>query len=283
MNVSKTGKPLCCQCRKLATHTGNYHRSNGEPKHLYYCATHAPYARDSKPLDEQTTPREAIETPGPQPLPARYSYAIRSLASGKQYGRVIASTYQEACSVAVLQLPELWETPATDIDAINCGKVEPTPEKLSDVAGYDFKRSLEIAKTVHAVPKFCFVNAVKALRTRSLKLHTARYVEGHIQFLGMWIDHGWLECEDGTILDPTRAWIAEYGHKYFTDGLVKETTAEQDATIERLYIPLRRYTQEELKGVRLNQLPIAMIELTQQQMNLVLTRNSHEYEQTKTS
>lgn len=51
MKVSKTGKPLCALCRKLATHTGTYYRSKGVPTHLYYCAFHAAFVRDALPLE----------------------------------------------------------------------------------------------------------------------------------------------------------------------------------------------------------------------------------------
>ncbi len=53
MKTSKTGKPLCSQCRRLATYTGNYYRSQGKPAHLYYCATHAEHVRDALPLVDQ--------------------------------------------------------------------------------------------------------------------------------------------------------------------------------------------------------------------------------------
>jgi hypothetical protein len=53
MKLSRTGKPLCTRCRKLATHAGNYHRSNGQPKHLYYCTEHAASVRDSKPIETE--------------------------------------------------------------------------------------------------------------------------------------------------------------------------------------------------------------------------------------
>ena len=47
MKQSRTGKPLCSRCRKLATHKGNYHRSDGEPASLFYCAEHAESVNDA--------------------------------------------------------------------------------------------------------------------------------------------------------------------------------------------------------------------------------------------
>lgn len=47
---SRTGKRLCSQCRRLATHEGNYHRSNGAPAKLYYCAAHAANCKDALPM-----------------------------------------------------------------------------------------------------------------------------------------------------------------------------------------------------------------------------------------
>lgn len=52
---SRTGKRLCCRCRKLATYEGNYHRTreNGgdwQPAKLYYCAGHAANCKDALPV-----------------------------------------------------------------------------------------------------------------------------------------------------------------------------------------------------------------------------------------
>lgn len=44
MKLSKTGKPLCCQCRKLATNSLEYRvTENGMRKkqYVYLCDTHA--------------------------------------------------------------------------------------------------------------------------------------------------------------------------------------------------------------------------------------------------
>lgn len=63
---SRTGKPLCCRCRKLATHEGNYHRSreNGgawQPGKLYYCAGHAANCKDALPMAALAVALEAIQ------------------------------------------------------------------------------------------------------------------------------------------------------------------------------------------------------------------------------
>jgi hypothetical protein len=54
MKLSRTGRPLCAHCRRLATHEGSYHRSreNGvwRPGKLYYCTTHAANCNDALPL-----------------------------------------------------------------------------------------------------------------------------------------------------------------------------------------------------------------------------------------
>lgn len=119
---------------------------------------------------------------------------------------------------------------------------------------YDFERSSDIAK-IGCPAGFCYPNAVRALRNRgrfvkhSVNLHGAKYVEGCVKVHGIPLQHGWLELPDGTILDPTRAAI---------DRVKKEAE----------YFPLARYSREELKGLRLNVFPLAMIELAQQQAKL---------------
>ncbi len=51
-HVSRTGKPLCTRCRKLATHEGGYHRSFEQPAYLFLCAEHAQTHTDALPLAE---------------------------------------------------------------------------------------------------------------------------------------------------------------------------------------------------------------------------------------
>ncbi len=50
--VSRTGKPLCTRCRKLATHEGGYYRSFEQPAYLFLCAEHAQTHADALPLAE---------------------------------------------------------------------------------------------------------------------------------------------------------------------------------------------------------------------------------------
>jgi len=52
---SRTGKRLCCRCRKLATYEGSYGRTreNGgdwKPMTLYYCNEHAAFCHGLLPL-----------------------------------------------------------------------------------------------------------------------------------------------------------------------------------------------------------------------------------------
>ncbi len=122
----------------------------------------------------------------------------------------------------------------------------------------DYERSLEIATTMNSVPKFCFYNSVKALRKRSLNLHNAKYVEGCAKGEIMAFQHGWLELEDGTILDPTFAAIC-LDRQY--EGL--------DAPNEYKYFPLFRYCKEELNGMRLNRFPLEIEALGKQQTQLL--------------
>jgi len=123
------------------------------------------------------------------------------------------------------------------------------------VSAYDFERSFEIAK-IGCPNGYCFPNAVRALRNRqrfvkhTVDLRGAKYIEGCVEIdQGIIIQHGWIELENGTILDPTLAAI-------------------DCGKIERRYFPLARYSRQELIGKRLNAFPIAMVELAQQQTAL---------------
>jgi hypothetical protein len=123
---------------------------------------------------------------------------------------------------------------------------------------YDYERSRQIAAQIGCPAGYCYSNAVRALRNRqrfqrhSVNLQGAEYVEGCVQIHGIPIpiQHGWLELPDGTILDPTLA-------------------AQHDVEREVKYFPLVSYRKEELKGLRLNVFPLAMIELGQQQTQLM--------------
>jgi hypothetical protein len=112
---------------------------------------------------------------------------------------------------------------------------------------YNYSLSLFMAKEVWTVPKQCWSNAVRALRTRRKMVREAKYVEGFIEIVpGLNIEHGWLELPDGTILDTTRAYLEHYhGH-------------ESD---DRVYHPVLSYSLDDLKNVRGNQLPLGMVEL----------------------
>jgi hypothetical protein len=83
----------------------------------------------------------------------------------------------------------------------------------------------------------------------------AFYVEGHIEFIkGLYIQHGWLELPDGTIIDSTRAYLEHYhGHKHD----------------EYHYYPLLKYSLNDLKGVRGEQLPLGQIELNVREFELL--------------
>jgi hypothetical protein len=112
---------------------------------------------------------------------------------------------------------------------------------------YDSQRSLSIADKVLTIPKQCWSNALRALRRCKKQLKDAYYVEGHIELLeNFFIQHGWLELPDGTIIDPTRAYLEKY-HGHEPDN--------------RTYHPLLTYTLADLKGVRGTDLPLGMIEL----------------------
>jgi hypothetical protein len=120
-------------------------------------------------------------------------------------------------------------------------------EAMQQAKLYDYQRSLFMAKQVWTVPKQCWSNAVRALRTRRKLVRDAKYVEGFVElFEGFYIEHGWLELPDGTILDTTRAYL-EYYHNHAPD--------------ERTYYPVLKYTLADLKGVRGSHLPLSMVEL----------------------
>jgi len=128
---------------------------------------------------------------------------------------------------------------------------------------YDYERSNQIAQTIGSVPGYCFYNAVRALRNHrqgirkhSINLQGAKYVEGCAEIAkGFFIQHGWLELEDGMILDPTRA-------------ATVSTPVGGLGELKWKYHPAFRYSKKELVGKRLNQFPIKMIELGEFQAKL---------------
>jgi hypothetical protein len=107
----------------------------------------------------------------------------------------------------------------------------------------DYERSLAVARSMgyRFDAGCCWANAVQALRLYHKRLGDVVYVEGWCAMpdIDMVQEHGWLELEDGTIIDPTYA-------------------VPDDAQGVRLlyeYFPALRYELEELKGVRLRSLP----------------------------
>ncbi len=97
--------------------------------------------------------------------------------------------------------------------------------------------SQEIAAKIAAQPKACWANALTALRSQK-QLQGAFYVEGWFLQTAepLPIEHGWIELADGTIVDPTVV-VVDEPYKCFE------------------YFPGVRYTQEDLKWVRVSQLP----------------------------
>src|SRR5258708_14236974 len=47
MKLTRSGKPLCSQCQRLAVALGNYHLRSGYLVSLAYCATHAEHVSDA--------------------------------------------------------------------------------------------------------------------------------------------------------------------------------------------------------------------------------------------
>ncbi len=112
---------------------------------------------------------------------------------------------------------------------------------------YNEQLSLELSNRVPTVPKQCWSNAVRALRTCRKQLSDALYVEGHILIYGtVYLEHGWLTLPDETIIDTTRAYIKTH----FND--------EPD---DRLYYPVATYSLDDLKGVRLEDLPLSIADM----------------------
>lgn len=111
----------------------------------------------------------------------------------------------------------------------------------------DYERSLAIAQKMgwHFTFHRCWENAVQALRLCHKHLGNALYVEGWYacpDMVGAPLvqPHGWLELEDGTILDPPYAMTDHEAGKRF----------------HHEYFPVHRYRLEELKGVRCASLPL---------------------------
>ena len=107
----------------------------------------------------------------------------------------------------------------------------------------DYERSLNIARRMdyHYMPGCCWANAVQALRLYHKRLGDVMYVEGWCAMpeIDLCQEHGWIELEGGTIIDPTYA----------------EADDGQGKRLQYEYFPVVRYRLEELKGVRLRSLP----------------------------
>ena len=91
-------------------------------------------------------------------------------------------------------------------------------------------------------PQCCWANAVKAMRIYAKQLLNAVYVEGWCAMpdIHMVQPHGWIELEDGTIIDPTYVY----------------SNYEQGIEVSYEYFPALRYKLEALKGIRITRLPI---------------------------
>lgn len=63
------------------------------------------------------------------------------------------------------------------------------------------ERSIEVGRRIQAEPKECWKNSILAIMSID-ELENATYCEGVVTFLGIVIEHGWLELND-EIIDPT--------------------------------------------------------------------------------
>ncbi len=91
----------------------------------------------------------------------------------------------------------------------------------------DRERSADLAGKVAARDKECFRNAVMALGALGRE-ENADYVEGWATTPWMATLHGWVELEDGTIIDSTPTWL--------------------EADDDRLYFAGRRYSRADIWG-----------------------------------
>lgn len=120
----------------------------------------------------------------------------------------------------------------------------------------DVELSGHLATATLAQQKDCYRNAFRAM---SMVTVPTTYVEGlaMIPHLGVPLDHGWLETEDGTVLDPTwydRApvvYVATY--RYEVDELLNELS-KNELTLplsESPYIADRLSIDEYVAALRL--------------------------------
>ncbi len=109
----------------------------------------------------------------------------------------------------------------------------------------DITESMRQGLRIHAQPKQCWWNALRALRTDKA-LAQCCYVEGLMVYTDMpalTFQHGWLERPDGSVIDPTAVMLH--------DGGVAE------GTVGVRYYPVARYTRAEARLFhRRNSMPV---------------------------
>jgi hypothetical protein len=91
----------------------------------------------------------------------------------------------------------------------------------------DLIRSRRVARQVLAENGMCWNNALSA----TFSNHDLLYVEGWAVALDFLVcEHGWCETEDGTIVEPTPAWV-------------------EPMETERRYYAIQRFSFNELSGM----------------------------------
>jgi hypothetical protein len=95
---------------------------------------------------------------------------------------------------------------------------------------FDYIESALVASTIDAKKRECFKNCVIALLVNAVASEFI-YVEGFALSAGQVFEHGWLENDDGLIVDPT---LVLYNGDH--------TSAQ--------YFPVYRFTREEIERKR---------------------------------
>ena len=112
----------------------------------------------------------------------------------------------------------------------------PLPTIIATVI--DFERSLKIAAEIRAEDKMCWRNAIMAIVDLP---ETAVYVEGWAHNM-LLTTHGWVELEDGTIIDPTPSWITgDHPTTYYPAIRYSRSEALERAVGQGQTLPLDRY------------------------------------------
>ncbi len=109
---------------------------------------------------------------------------------------------------------------------------------------YDRELSAAVAVRIGALPKLCWTNALKALRTQRL-LAGGYYVEGWAIINYSVVEHGWIELPDGRIVDPTHTGLRisrlplvwEYGWGGFKHEPYKQAYLDANRHLFPNYIP----------------------------------------------